>query len=185
MITSLTQTTSPATQSLPYQSQHIQENWTSDRPWTDTGLIQSPQSQSPNTRHSPPGPGQLTSKDDPETRERREKRREQNRRAQQAFRERKRIRMLEEMEKKNGLRTKTEPQEGKGINAGSMKSSVLLQHGPTDGSRQNKRPHMWDSEHKVDVKEPRLTRSMTERRRHRSDFDEGETGNSTMWRIYN
>lgn len=70
--------------------------------------------------------------------------------------------MQEEREENKDLRTKTEPQEG---DDGSV---------DTNGLRQNKRSYAWDSEHKVDVNEPRLTRSMTERKRQRSD-SKGDT----------
>jgi len=79
--------------------------------------------------------------------------------------------MHEEMKEKKDLRSKTEPQKGKDINAGSVHINDL---------RQNTRPYTWDSEHKVDVKKPRLTRFMTERRRRRSDF-EGEIWTSMIW----
>ena len=70
--------------------------------------------------------------------------------------------MQKEMKEKKDLQTMTEPLEEKDIDAGSVYE---------DGLRQNKRPYVWDSEEKVDVKEPRLTRFMTERRRQRSDFE--------------
>lgn len=77
--------------------------------------------------------------------------------------------MQEEMEEKKDLPIMTEPLERNDIDARSVQEN---------GLRQNKRPYAWDSEDKVDVKEPRLTRSMTERRRQRNDFGD-ETWTST------
>lgn len=152
--------TSPTTQSLSYQNQqNLLEDWTSDRSLINSGLVQSPQPQSPTTRRS--APGRPTSTDDAEKRRKSEKRKVQNRNAQRAFRKRKK---LENEQKKMKEQTETEPQEGKGIGAGSVHRSGLLQ---------NKRPYEWDSKHNLDIYGPRLTRSMTGRKRQRSDSREG------------
>jgi len=77
--------------------------------------------------------------------------------------------MQEEMEERKDLPIITEPLERNDIDAGLVREN---------GLRQNKRPYARDPEDKVDVKEPRLTRSMTERRRQRNDFGD-ETWTST------
>ena len=109
------------------------------------------------------------STDDITKREKQKKQRIQNREAQWAFRLQRQRQMQEEMKEKKDLPIRTEPLKRNGINVRSVHEI---------GLRQNKRPYAWDSENKVDVKEPRLTHFMTERRRQRNNFED-ETWTST------